>query len=741
MKNRFLFILFAAAALMMWSCSDDTTDGEQIWSAASVETLAPVSVSLENAVLQGRLRQNSETVACRGFLVSNSAIDQESAASGNFDPDEVTRIDVEGVEDGLFDCTLKDLEIGTPCHYMAFVELSDGTWRIGEERNFLPDYLDVESAMPPVASVAVENYKEATVTLKLGNFGTDNLMGLESQMFKIYDLGVYYWKDGEGSLETATKTSYDATEEQKQALTEGESISVSVLGLRGATTYNYVPYVQIGIYRPYADYVYLMPEAIGNKDSFTTAPTPPAMVSSLEATSVTTRTGKLNGKIDSDAGDENARFGFCFSTSESDLEEHVYEVTECDEAGLFVYALEGLDFNTTYYYKSWVSVREGEPDAETAYGATMSFSTMDLSIPAVEFTSLKYDYRVANVTPTSALVTCVLTAGIDTSLNLASCKVYWGTAPDALTNVAVTSDTELVDDNSFTVLLTGLTPGTVYWVRPEATNDKGTSVYDKEASFRTPVTGREYLFDVNISDPYFVNRTSTTLEDCTDLVYHELDPIEGTSGIYYLLDRNLNSRAPYTQAEAEDSLDPKNNTLDKTYLWQKAGGLYQWGYITPSYTWNMPAWTQLSPLGWTTATGINKTGSAWSENPCPAGYDIPTKAQWKDMIERVTGKILVENTAPTTIIESEITLTDVWSAMRMGPTSAQMGTNGNTGGTDGGPMAAFMHTKDGCVNDTAKVGLLQIGQGETGNAKSRTVLGFHPREHSKAIRCVRVEAK
>ena len=111
------------------------------------------------------------------------------------------------------------------------------------------------------------------------------------------------------------------------------------------------------------------------------------------------------------------------------------------------------------------------------------------------------------------------------------------------------------------------------------------------------------------------------------------------------------------------------------------------------------------------------------------------------MIESVTGKTLVENTVPTTNIESAITLTDVWSAMRMGPTSAQRGNNGNTGGNECGPTAAFMHTKDGCANDAGKVGLLQIGQGATGNAKSQTVFGFHAREHSKAIRCVRVEAK
>lgn len=717
----------------MWSCSDDATDSETSWSAAQVETMAPVSVSLENAVLQGRSYHKSETIIQRGFLFSISPIDLEQAANGDIDTDNVSQIEIEGNEDGVFTATLQNLEIGTTCYYAAYIILADGTWRVGMQRDFNPDYLDVLAATPPLAGVTVDSYKAATVVLELRNFGTDNLQGLEPQMFKVYDVGVYSWKEGEGSLETALKTPYNATEAEMNALAEGQTVNLLLTGLRGETTYHCVPYVQIGIYRPYAEYVYLMPEVVGEATTFTTEPTPAADVQTLTATSVVIRGGTLNGKLISDAGDENARFGFCFSNDESDLEEHKYEVTAIDDEGLFFYAIDGLEFNKTYYYKTYVSVREGEPDAETAYGATMEFTTEDLSIPVLEVAMMNYAYRIENVTQTSAVVTCLLTNGIDSSLNLSTCKVNYGIAPELLTDEAVTQNTELVDGNTFTVTITGLTPGTQYYFKPSATNEKGCSAYDKVNSFRTPVSTREYLFDPTITaegdNVYVLNRMSTMLADCTDLIYHELDPIEGVKATYYLLDRNLNSRAPFEQADTSEELKGKDQTLD---LWKKVGGLYTWGFEKPSYTWNLPALTKLNAdngawVKWADPNPIKKTGMTWPLNPCPKGYDIPTKAQYEEMVKIAGGSEF-----------ADATLASVFHAMRMGPTSGQRGDNGNT---NEGPKAALMHIKDGCVDANGQVGIVRIGHGRTGNAKTETSIGTYSRTNSLAIRCVRVKEK
>lgn len=721
MKSRFLFIVFAATWIC--SCSDDAADSEKGWREAQVETLAPVSVSLENAVLQGRSYQNGETIVSRGFLFSLAPMDPEQIAFDDLDPEQIDQIVVEGNGDGVFSTTLENLVIGTTCYYRAFIRLADGAWRVGEERHFNPDYLDVHTAVPPQAHAVVDSYKTATVELELGNFGTDDLQGLEPQMFHVYEVGVYYWQEGEAFQDAAVKMPCEMDDEERMSLSEGQSVRLSLTGLRGETTYHYMPYIQIGIYRPYAEYVYLMPEVLGETDGFTTEPTPAAGVETLAATEIATRGGILNGKLISDAGDENARFGFCVSADESDLEEHRYEVETTDDQGLFLYAIGNLDFNRTYYFKTYVSVREGEPDAEIVYGATMTFTTADLNIPVLEIAAMNYDYRLANVTPTSAVVTCRLVDGLDPSLDLASCKVNYGTDPEALDKECLTADTELVDGNAFTVNLIGLDPGTTYYFRPSASNEKGSSVDDQTYSFRTAVTTREYLFDPTITaqgdQVYVMRRMSTTLADCTDLVYHELDPIEGASVTYYLLDRNLNSRMPFEQADMGKDL----KTTGTEELWKKAGGLYAWGFETPSYTWNIPGVTvlkDLPPYLWADPNPVKKNGTEWPVNPCPEGYDIPTKAQYEEMIRIASGGEV-----------AAATLSTVFKVMRMGPTSGQKGNNGNT---NEGVKVAMMHLKDGCASDTGQVGIVRI-------EPDKASIGNYSRTNSLAIRCVRVVAK
>lgn len=712
----------AAMAALLWSCSDDSTESDAVWKEAQVSTEAPVSVSLENAVLQGRSYQNSEEIAQRGFLFATTPIDLEQASVGNINTEEVQKIVVEDLADGLFGATLQGLEIGTTCYYTAYIVLSDGAWRVGEQFEFNPDYLDVEAATPPTATVTVESYRAASVSVVLNGFGTDNLQGLDPQLFKVYDVGVYVWKEGEGSLATATKTPYNATEEEKNALAQGQTIQIALKGLRGETSYCYVPYVQIGIYRSYADYVYLMSEVVGVESTFTTEPTPAPGVKTLDATAVITRGGMLVGQIVSDAGDDQARYGFYLSTDASMLDAQLYEVTECDANGYFAYQVSGLSFNTTYYYRSFVSVREGEPDAETVYGDVIEFTTRDLSQPVLEVAAMDYAYRSKFVTLNSATITCLLTDGVDESLDLASCKVFYGTDPAVLTNEAVTDIAELVDGNTFTVTITGLIPGTTYYIKPTATNERGTSVYEKEISFRTPVSGREYLFDPTISTEgeniYLMNRMSTTLPECTDLIYYELDPIEGATTTYYLLDRNLNSRAPFVQADQGVGLSNKTQEL-----WQRVGGLYGWGFTKPSYTWNIPGVTVLKglvPYMWADTNPIKPLGMEWPTNPCPEGYDIPTKAQYQEMIQIASG-------GPV----EKATLSSVFNVMRMGPTSGQKGNNGNT---NEGVKIAMMHIKDGCASETGQVGVVKI-------QVDQTIIANYSRTNSLAIRCVRVVNK
>ncbi len=144
-------------------------------------------------------------------------------------------------------------------------------------------------------------------------------------------------------------------------------------------------------------------------------------------------------------------------------------------------AISGQTPNTTYHYRV-----VGQNVTGTTNGADMTFTT-ESTVPTVTTTS------VSDITSNSAQSGGSVTDNGGESVTERG--VCWSMSANPTTGDSKTSDG--TDTGSFTSSITGLLPGTTYYVRAYATNTEGTS-YGDEASFTT--VNNPIIYG-NVSDP------------------------------------------------------------------------------------------------------------------------------------------------------------------------------------------------------------------------------------------------
>ncbi len=724
MKARILSILILSAALL-GSCAKDAPDFDKDYTPDPTEqitTLAPTGVTGQQATLRGSSYMQDEAIAERGFFFSAVPIVTDDLAQAIIDGS-VEHLADATTTDGIFTAPVDGLVLGTRYYYMAYVRLSSGDYHYGVQKDFLPDLLDISSASAPVAVPAADTYKTATVGVTTGDFGTERLIGLEPSMLKVYDTGIYLWNSATETVDDARRVPYGESEAMRY-IKAGEKVDVAVTQLKGGTTYKVVPYVIIGIYRSYVTDVYLMDEVKGAEVSFTTPATPLPAVTTGAATSITTYCATLNATITSDGGDDTPEVGFYIADTEAGLLDAASKivVTLDEDAMSYSKLVEELSNNTTYYVQAFITSFKGTDDEQTVRGTTLTFDTEELAEPVLSYTSLLYAYRMQNFTPTKATISLRVTAGIDPSLEEYGIK--WGTDPASLTDLQATTALD-PQTGAFKVELTSLTPATTYYFKAFAKNDAGTTTLAID-EFRTPASVKEWYYVVATTGNMY-DRMSQSVVDAANLVYYELDPIESATATYYLLDRNLNSRSPYVTGDVGQRI---SNLAAAEDLRQRVGGYYQWGIAKPSVTWVMPAGANLNTAGtapnflqfyWVAGTAV--TGFTWPVNPCPSGYQIPTKAQFADMADALKTGHTLANT----------NLAALYPYMLVGPTAFVGSAAGGRNNND--TYDAVMWTKD-TSSETGLPDQFKIPQ--TGDA---AVKQSPTRTDCAAIRCVRAVNK
>ena len=196
-------------------------------------------------------------------------------------------------------------------------------------------------------------------------------------------------------------------------------------------------------------------------------PSPPTLTTA-SVSAITQTTATSGGNITSDGGAEILGKGVCWSTVQNPTIAHE-KTSDGRGSGSFTSNLTGLTAGTQYYVRAYATNEAG-----TSYGNQQTFTTGDILLPTVTTTD------ASSITLTSAVSGGNVT---DNGGGEVTAKgVCWSTSENPTTADDKTDDG--TGTGSFTSDITGLTPGTDYYVRAYATNSAGTA-YGNQVTFST----------------------------------------------------------------------------------------------------------------------------------------------------------------------------------------------------------------------------------------------------------------
>jgi len=206
----------------------------------------------------------------------------------------------------------------------------------------------------------------------------------------------------------------------------------------------------------------------GNQVTFTTSQAVVPVLTTTAITSITITTAVSGGNITADNGSSVTARGVCWGTVTNPTTAN-NKTTDGTGTGSFVSNLISLQPGTIYYVRSYATNSVG-----TSYGNEIIFTTT-IAVPTLTTTA------ASSITRTSAI------SGGNISTDGGAAVTARGVCWSISANPTIALSTKTTDGTgtgSFASYITGLQPGTIYYVRAYATNSAGTN-YGNENNFTT----------------------------------------------------------------------------------------------------------------------------------------------------------------------------------------------------------------------------------------------------------------